>query len=39
MVENASITIIKDEKLMIKAGGYDYNSAYKDLSTYAKLGL
>ena len=37
--EDARITIKKDKNLKIKAGGYNLDRTYSDLSSYAKLGL
>jgi hypothetical protein len=37
--EDARITIKKDQNLKIKAGGYNIDRTYSDLSSYAKLGL
>jgi hypothetical protein len=39
LVENATITIIKDDELLYKAGGYHFGKIYLDLAKYAKLGL
>jgi hypothetical protein len=36
---DATITIIKDKKLQIKAGGYNETKVYEDLASYSKLGL
>lgn len=39
MVEDATIMIVRDKNLMIKAGGYDINRSYTDLSIYSKIGF
>jgi hypothetical protein len=39
LVENATVTIIKDNELLYKAGGYNFKKVYSDLAKYARLGL
>jgi hypothetical protein len=36
---DATVTIIRDKKLLIKAGGYNETQVYEDLAKYSKLGL
>ena len=37
--EDARVVIKRDNNLMIRAGGYNLEKTYKDLSQYAKIGL
>lgn len=39
LIENATIAIIRDKNLMMKAGGFEYDKAYDELESYARLGL
>ena len=39
LVDNAIVTILRDRNLLIKAGGYNSNKIYSDLSNFSKLGL
>jgi hypothetical protein len=39
LIENATIAIIRDKNLMMKAGGFEYEKAYNELEIYSRLGL
>ncbi len=39
LIENATIAIIKDKNLMMKAGGFDYDKAFDELEIYSRMGL
>ena len=39
LIENATIAIIRDKNLMMKAGGFDYDKAYNELDSYSRLGI
>ena len=39
LIENATIAIIRDRNLMMKAGGFDYDKAYNEIECYSRLGL
>ena len=39
LLEDAKITIKRDFSSKVRAGGYNYDKAYSDLSAYSKLGL
>ena len=39
LIENATVTILKDDVMRVKAGGYNEVKVYEDLAKFAKIGL